>query len=137
MDTFPPIAPQDAAPHLRHPSSLEDIIDFSTKQPPLEPADRIIARAKFYRIVKHFQKIAFSRRTDYNRAALVYYTYEYSPSNVSKDMFLRAFFACSALSMDNRHDVDLENAQAEADIRSHVFGFADHLMNHFFIPSIY
>ncbi len=131
---------------LRHPSSLENIIDFSTKQAPLDLDRRIKATTKFYHIVNHFEEATDARKfwngSTYNRTALVRLTYEYSRSDESKDTFLRAFLKCTASASAspaddddiNLDDVDLEDVQTETDVRSLLFEFADFLLANFFLP---
>ena len=119
-------------------SSLEGIIDFSTARAPLHADQRAHAKRKFYHIVGHF-KTTGGNSKQYNRPLLVRLTYEYARSEESQDVFLRAFFQSMALSLDIHdleadHDVNLSNKSDEADLRSALFGFADYLIDNFFLP---
>lgn len=116
-----------AAPHHRHQSSLEGIIDFSTK-PSLETDQRIKAKNRFYSIVEHFDTESNSNRTPYNRSRLIRYTYEYALSDASKDNFLLAFFRAMGLSINEDGDSSLKQ------IESAFFDFADYLLDSFFLP---
>lgn len=121
----------DALPHHRHQSSLEGWIDFSD-QPLFRSADkRARARDKFYRIVNHFEAVNVNDG-QYNRPALIRLTYEYARSEKSRDMFLHAFFKSMALSMDGEDG--LTDNQPEEDLGSTLFGFADYIMDNFFLP---
>ncbi len=133
-DQFP--NSQDGAVHPPPASSsLEDILEFSARQPTFEAGERARAHTKFSSIVKHFEaEVAAAQDPTYNRPALVRLTYEYSRSLQSQDVFLRAFFFATALSMDGQ-DADLNDLQTRTDIRSLLFGFADHLFSQFFVPS--
>ncbi len=124
------------SPHLRHQSSLETILDLSSSRPVLlEASLHARAQDKFNLIVSHFETVAAAVPTaHYNRPALVRLTYEYSRSDLSKDMFLRAFFDYMKLSMDGQ-DVDLTDFMIEADVRFHLLEFANYLFSNFFLPS--
>lgn len=63
----------------------------------------------------------------YNRTRLIRLTYDHARSPLSQDNFLRAFFASLELSMDGDEALDQP-------IRSKLFGFADYLVNNFFLP---
>lgn len=63
----------------------------------------------------------------YNRSRLIRLTYDYARSPLSQDNFLRAFFGSLELSMDGEEDLN-------EPIRSKFFGFADYLVNNFFLP---
>ncbi|RYO88588.1 hypothetical protein DL763_005932 [Monosporascus cannonballus] len=117
-----------AAPHHRHQSSLEGIIDFSTK-PSLETDQRIKAKNRFYSIVTHFDTAENnSNRSPYKRSQLIRYTYEYALSEASKNNFLLAFFQAMGLSIDKDGDSNFE------EIGSAFFDFADYLLDNFFLP---
>lgn len=117
-----------AVPHHRHQSSLEGVIDFSAEEP-LQPHRRSEARRKFYRILDHFE-VDTSRENlgPYVRPRLIRYTYEYALSEEARDRFLRAFFQAIELPIDGGDDVDPES------LRSAVTGFADYLLDNFFLP---
>ncbi|KAI1768657.1 hypothetical protein GGR53DRAFT_346453 [Hypoxylon sp. FL1150] len=118
-----------ASPLHRHQSSLEGIINFSA-EPPLETAQRIVAKRRFYRIIEHFETSSNDGDgSSYKRPQLVRFTYEYALSEESRDNLLRAFFRAMALSMDDdNQSIDFE------ELRSIFFGFADYLLDNFFLP---
>ena len=117
-----------ATPHHRHRSSLEGIIDFSTK-PQLETNQRIKAKDRFYRIINHFENAEnHSKQGPYKRTQLIRYTYEYARSEASKDNFLRAFYGATGLLMGEDGDDDFEQ------IESAFFEFANYLLDNFFLP---
>ncbi|KAI1771099.1 hypothetical protein F4818DRAFT_221704 [Hypoxylon cercidicola] len=118
------------ASFLRHQSSLRDVINFCT-EPPLNTAQRTVAKRRFYHIVEYFETNIHinSERSSYNRPQLVRFTYEYALSEESRDNLLRAFFRAVALSIDDDNQtIDFE------ELRSIFFGFADHLLDSFFLP---
>ncbi|KAH6640148.1 hypothetical protein F5144DRAFT_618018 [Chaetomium tenue] len=139
--------PFQAVPLHRHQSSLEEILDFSSTVP-LGAEQRGQARRKFYRIVQHFEaestqtsktKTAGKRGTRYNQPLLIRLTYENARSEESQDVFLRAFFRSMALSLDGEDlksdlDLDFGNEAVEADLRSSLIGFAEYLIDNFFLP---
>jgi hypothetical protein len=134
---FGKIPHQPALPHHRHQSSLEGLIDFSAK-PPLSEDEHDQAKRKFYHVVEHFEvdengQPSSNRSRQYNPPKLIRYTYEYARSPLSKDNFLQAFFKILELSIDGDEDIDLSGA-LEEQIRSSLFGFADDLINNFFLP---
>ncbi|KAI2611894.1 hypothetical protein GGR54DRAFT_344555 [Hypoxylon sp. NC1633] len=118
-----------ALPLHRHQSSLEGVINFSA-EPPLETAQRIVAKRRFYRIIEHFETSSDnSDGSPYKRSQLVRFTYEYALSEESRDNLLRAFFRAMALSMDD----DNQNIDFK-ELRPVFSGFADHLLDNFFLP---
>ncbi|KAI0423410.1 hypothetical protein F5Y09DRAFT_357206 [Xylaria sp. FL1042] len=116
-----------AAPHHRHQSSLEGIIDFSTK-PLLETDQRIKAKNRFYNIIERFNAKNNSNRTFYKRSRLIRYTYKYALSEASKNNFLLAFFRAIKLSINKNRDISFKQ------IKSAFFDFTDYLLNNFFLP---
>ncbi|KAK3364048.1 hypothetical protein B0T25DRAFT_418417, partial [Lasiosphaeria hispida] len=89
---------------------------------------------RFHTVVDHFQARESLRQNDknynYNRPALVRYTFEYACSSESQDRFLSAFFYQLRLGMaDGDGDINLDD-----DLGSLLFAFAEDLMNNFFIP---
>ncbi|KAK0744800.1 hypothetical protein B0T21DRAFT_325688 [Apiosordaria backusii] len=119
-------------PHHRHQSSLEGII-YPSSEAPLEPDLRDQARRKFYRIISYFE--ATESRSDrargyYNRPLLVRLTYDYSCSEKSQDIFLRAFFQSVVLPINGEDDIDFSNTELE----TAVVRFAEHLFDNFFLP---
>ena len=121
-----------SAPHLRHQSSLEGVIDLNPTEP-LAPDQRALARAKFYQIV---DRVGASTDRPYNRPLLVKLTYEYARSEESRDNFLRAFFQAMAISIEDDQDVFRldENHQLEEELRTTLTQFADYLLDNFFLP---
>ncbi|KAK0657948.1 hypothetical protein B0T16DRAFT_402788 [Cercophora newfieldiana] len=123
------------APSHRHQSSLGGMIDFSTDVGSfanVQERDRAICR--FRRIVGYFEALEPpARNGKYNRPALVRLTFEYARSPESQDKFLGAFFRSLALGMLDESP-DLSNDSAVADFREPLFGFADFLVNNFFLP---
>ncbi|KPM42283.1 hypothetical protein AK830_g4280 [Neonectria ditissima] len=119
---MPPLSPLNS-----HQSSLEGVINFSA-EPPLGADQRTHAKGRFYYIVEHFEAANSSTSSRYSRPRLVHLTYDYAISEESRDNFLRAFFRAMALSIDGEEDIDFE------DLRSPFFGFADYLLDNFFLP---
>jgi hypothetical protein len=122
-----------AFPHHRHQSSLEGIFHLSF-EPPLEPVQRDQAKRKFYHIVNYFEAAESASGHPYNRPLLVRLTYEYSRSEESQDIFLRAFFLSVELSIDSDDGLNFSNTDSERDLRSALVSFAEHLFDHFFLP---
>ncbi|OAA53613.1 hypothetical protein SPI_09320 [Niveomyces insectorum RCEF 264] len=134
-----------SSPHHRHQASLEGVLDFSP-QPSLTDAERAQARDAFYRIVRHFERIdddaqagatvaAISRSSSsrgrgrtYSQPRLIRCTYEFALLDTSRDIFLRAFFETMALPLGGNEQLDF--AELEPLFR----GFAEYLMDHFFLP---
>ncbi|KAL2256825.1 hypothetical protein VTK26DRAFT_1067 [Humicola hyalothermophila] len=124
------------SPHHRDQSSLESIIDLQA-EPPLSSEARDRARSRFYHIVEHFHATAENGDAgsniggyppcEFSRSQLIRLTYDYARSSLSQDHFLRAFFDSLELSMDG------DEARDER-IRSKFFGFADYLIDNFFLP---
>lgn len=137
--------PSQSSPLHRHQSSLEGILDFSLRQP-LTAEQRQQAKRKFYHVVQHFEAAettqidrARKRGSQYNRSLLVRLTYEHARSAESQDIFLRTFFRSMPLSLDSEdfesdRDVDLGSEATEAHLRSLLIGFADYLLDNFFLP---
>jgi hypothetical protein len=117
------------SPLHRHQSSLEGIIDFSM-EPTLGADQRAAARHKFHRIIDYFNTDTGnpSDRGLYNRPQLIRFTYQYALSEQSRDNLLRAFFQAMTLSVNGDDDFDFEA------LRSNFFGFADYLLDNFFLP---
>ncbi|KAJ8122692.1 hypothetical protein ONZ43_g1170 [Nemania bipapillata] len=111
----------------RHQLSLDDVIN-PTAAIPLSDSQRASAKHKFNLITEHFEVDNGSLNTQYSPSRLVRLTYEYALSEESRDNFLRAFFQATALSIEGNDDSDIE------DFRSPFFGFADHLLDNFFLP---
>lgn len=123
-----------ASDSYRHRSSLEGFIDFTAEEP-LEANQHARAKAQFYRIIERFEPTNVNRDgTKYNRPALVRLTYEYARSELSQNIFLRAFFGAVALPIECEDDVDFDKEGTEECLRSAVCTFADHLFDNFFLP---
>ncbi|OAA53004.1 hypothetical protein SPI_09492 [Niveomyces insectorum RCEF 264] len=128
--------PVPAAPHHRHQTSLEDVVDMSSiTLDPLAPPVRQAARQTFYRVVEYFEAIdphlnnaRDQRVTTYSQPRLVRFTYEYALSDNSRDVFLRAFFGSMALAMDSDAALDFQ------ELAPRFAGFAEYLMDYFFLP---
>ncbi|KAK3364051.1 hypothetical protein B0T25DRAFT_444562 [Lasiosphaeria hispida] len=105
---------------------LDFNFDFATLAEPL----RTQAINRFCLVINHFQAREPRRHNNknYNRPALIRYTFEYVSSK-SQDRFLSAFFHRLRLGMADGDDITLDD-----DLRSLLFAFAEDLMNHFFIP---
>ncbi|KAK3364053.1 hypothetical protein B0T25DRAFT_529169, partial [Lasiosphaeria hispida] len=112
--------------------SLLDGIDFALTQPLFaNPQLRTQAINRFRLVVDHFHACEPTQFTNdnYNRPALIRYTWEYASSE-SQDRFLSAFFHRLQLGMaDADGDINLDD-----NLHSLLFAFADDLMNNFFIP---
>ncbi|KAF2461461.1 hypothetical protein BDY21DRAFT_383481 [Lineolata rhizophorae] len=108
-----------APAHLRHQSSLEEIIDFSA-EPLLEADQYIKAKRKFYDIINRFEAADDSSRK-YNRP-------------VSKNQVLRAFFRSIAHATDEDRDIDFADKTLEEKVHSDLIEFAEYLLDTFFLP---
>ncbi|KAI3339695.1 hypothetical protein F4824DRAFT_35029 [Ustulina deusta] len=115
------------SPLHRYQLSLEGVIDFST-EPPLGTDQRSVAKDRFNRIIDYFNTDDPSDRSPYNRSQLIRFTYQYALSEQSQDNLLRAFFRAMTLSVDDNDNSDFE------ELRSKFFGFADYLLDNFFLP---
>ncbi|KIE01369.1 hypothetical protein MAJ_02710, partial [Metarhizium majus ARSEF 297] len=122
-----------SAPHHRHQSSLEGVINFSSS-PPLGDDDRFVAIERFYQIVEHYENNQFTSTGPYNRPKLLRLTYEYATSEKSKDNILQAFFNAVGLSMNEQDNVDFSNKETEECILEKLMGFSDYLIDNFFLP---
>lgn len=122
-------------PLHRHQLSLEGVLDFASTEG-LSTIQRADAKRRFSRIVNHFlpaSEIDSSARSQtYSPPRLICLTYKYALSDEARDNFLRAFFLSVNLPIlagDTGHDDgDLEI------LRPSVFGFADYLLDNFFLP---
>jgi hypothetical protein len=99
-----------ALPFHRHQSSLEGIIDFSSREH-LSESSRASATRRFYQVIKHFNGNDIKRgQGQYDRVKLVRFTYEYSTNQVSKDNVLIAVFEFLKLSISSEEDIDFADA---------------------------
>ncbi|KAH6955948.1 hypothetical protein BKA56DRAFT_602553 [Ilyonectria sp. MPI-CAGE-AT-0026] len=120
------------APHHRHQSSLEGVIDFSPSiEHPLSPDQRDKADGVFTGIINHFEGSSTADKP-YNRAKLVRMTYEYARSEDSRCNFLQAFFGSVNITMDD--SIDFNDETVEEEIHSSLNSFADFLVDNFFLP---
>ncbi|KHN98980.1 uncharacterized protein MAM_03442 [Metarhizium album ARSEF 1941] len=121
-----------AMPLLRHQSSLEGFINFSSSTP-LQDIERLQAKTLFYKIVVYYEnQTNITTNRPYNRPKLVRLTYEYAITEASRDNVLRSFFDSIGLSMSG--DVDLSCKETEANVWYSLKGFADFLIDNFFLP---
>ena len=104
-------------------------VDFSATTP-LSAAQRVTLRRRFFHIIDHYGKSRSQtgKQRPYNPVQLISCTYDYAISEESKDTFLRAFFQSMSLSIDVQNDNNLDA------FRASFFGFADHLIDNFFLP---
>ncbi|KAK2930481.1 hypothetical protein FoTM2_010822 [Fusarium oxysporum f. sp. vasinfectum] len=123
-----------ALPLHRHQSSLEGIIDFSSRQP-LSESHRASAIRRFYHVINHFDSEDVKRGQDqYDRVKLVRFTYEYSTNQESKDNVLIAVFEFLKLSVSSEEDIDFQDATYREQLKAHLYKFADYLVDNFFLP---
>ena len=127
------------APSHRHQPSLEGVIDFSAAVQSFAGAqerDQTISR--FRRIVGYFEALEPPApvKGKFNRPLLVRLTFDYARSPESGDKFLGAFFRCLGLGMLDG-SIDLSDDGVVAGFREPLFGFADFLVNNFFLPRMY
>ncbi|CAK7220753.1 hypothetical protein SCUCBS95973_004269 [Sporothrix curviconia] len=121
--------------HHRHQASLEDVLDFSSTTPtPLLATERAGAQRTFYHIVDHFRALEVNTGPGgdpqrYSQALLIRSTYEQAISQISKDIYLRAFF--QALSLDLSTPT---TALRLDELAAPFVDFAEYLMNSFFLP---
>jgi hypothetical protein len=139
---------------MAQPSSpLEGSVVFPT-EPPLSPGARDQARRRFYHIVDRFDSKCDDNGnggvngSQYKHAQLIRLTYNYAQPSASQDNYLRAFFCSLGLSLDNldgensggednTENIASEDIDSDLDeqVRSSFFGFADYLIDNFFLPS--
>lgn len=112
---------------------MESIINFSV-QLPLDAQQRDEAKCRFYSIVEKFKASNDIINGQYNHCLLVQYSYEYSRSAESKDMFLRAFFDTMPVTLDGNKDIDFSDKNLEEQLREAFVEFADYLLDNFFLP---
>lgn len=121
-----------ASAHRRHRDSLEHLINFSSS-PTLTEEVRNQAETRFYTIVDHFRGHDHSN-DEYDRTALVRRTYEYALTEKAKDNLLQAFFVSMAIPLSDTVGVDLNDEEKEHKVWLNLAGFADYLLNNFFLP---
>ncbi|KKZ61579.1 hypothetical protein EMCG_00562 [[Emmonsia] crescens] len=120
---MPPVHPKH-----RDQSSLESIINFSPPQP-FTPVQRARAQRRFYDIINHFNAVDSSKRHGYSPTLLLRYTYEYSRSELSQDVFLQALFRSLEVDIEEEH-INLNDEKLGDQLTS----FADFLIDYFFLP---
>ncbi|EGE06925.1 hypothetical protein TEQG_05978 [Trichophyton equinum CBS 127.97] len=117
----------------RHQASLEGLLDFSAPEA-LAASQRAQAARTFHMIVDYFrqEEVAAGSSPKYSRFLLVRYTYNFSLSELSQDIFLRAFFESMNFNIAVGYDPDFTK---DADsLRQGVVAFADFLFDNFFLP---
>lgn len=123
-----------ALPLHRHQSSLEGIIDFSSREP-LSESHRASAIRRFYQVINYFDGNDTKRgQNQYDKVKLVLFTYEYSTNQVSKDNVLIAVFEFLKLSISAEEDIDFKDATYRSELKNHLYEFADYLIDNFFLP---
>lgn len=123
-----------ALPLHRHQSSLEGIIDFSSR-PPLSVDDRASATRRFYQVINHFDNDDIGQNHDkYDRIKLIHSTYEYSISEESQSSLLIALFEFLNLSPSAHEDIDFQDSTYRAELQAGLDEFADYLVDNFFLP---
>ncbi|KAI8648192.1 HNHc domain-containing protein [Fusarium keratoplasticum] len=107
-----------ALPLHRHQSSLEGIIDFSSR-PPLSVDDRASATRRFYQVINHFDNDDIGQNHDkYDRIKLIHSTYEYSISEESQSSLLIALFEFLNLSPSAHEDIDFQDSTYRAELQA-------------------
>lgn len=114
-------------PTHRHELSLEGFVDFSAVLP-LGEEERSLGSRRFHLIVDHFQSKTRPQDRSYSRPLLLRYTYEYARSEESRDNFLRTFFDSLGIPLGKDDEIEYDAFAVD------VYGFADHLMDSFFLP---
>lgn len=110
----------------------------------LTTSQRDNCKRRFYRIINHFlpaSEINSSARSrNYSPPRLISLTYKYALSDEARDNFLRAFFLSVNLPIltgDTEQDDSDLDGDFDGDpetLRTSVFGFADYLLDNFFLP---
>ncbi|OAA36887.1 hypothetical protein NOR_07407 [Metarhizium rileyi] len=118
-----------AAPHHHHQDSLQQFLNLSSS-PPLADNVRNQADDRFHQIVEYFSNRDPDSKSKFNRPKLVELVYRYAISQKSKENVLRAFFRAMELPMEG----GLINFSNEKTLLLRLIGFADHLVNNFFMP---
>ncbi|KAH7119483.1 hypothetical protein B0J13DRAFT_589968 [Dactylonectria estremocensis] len=113
--------PPTSALH-RHQSSLEGVIDFSSR-PALTPAHSAAASRRFYQLINHFDDIKGNNDNNdkYNRVNLV-------------QNFLIAFFDAAQIPILVDEDLDLGDVTRRTQLRKSLDDFAEFLFENFFLP---
>lgn len=120
-------------PLHRHQSSLEGILEFSSR-PPLNPTQRQTAACQFIRLVDHFNSTP-PPGDNYDRVQLVRLTYEYARSEESKENFLRAFFESIGHPLhEENNEISIDLSNPDDRLLNSIRSFADYLFENFFLP---
>ncbi|EEU35786.1 uncharacterized protein NECHADRAFT_82207 [Fusarium vanettenii 77-13-4] len=123
-----------ALPLNRHRSSLEGIIDFSSR-PSLSADGRAYATRRFHQVINHFDNDDMKQNDDkYDRIKLIRFTYEYSISEESKCNLIIALFESLNLSPSAHEDIDFQDSTYRAELQADLHEFADYLVDNFFLP---
>lgn len=122
--------PSPVPPQLHHQASLEGVINYD-QLPPLAGARRSRAQDVLYRIVRRVGDEAGIKEA-YHRHLLIRHSYEFSASELSKDMFLRVFFSFMGFDIDDDAEIDTDDSRLTDKLK----GFADMLLDQFFIPCL-
>lgn len=101
-----------------------------SSSPPLSDNVRTQADHRFQEIMERFRDRDPDRSSKYDRPKLVGLVYRYSISQKSKDNILRAVFRALELPMEG----DAVDFSTETALLLRLIGFADHLVNNFFMP---
>ncbi|KAG8415790.1 hypothetical protein J3458_009610 [Metarhizium acridum] len=118
-----------AAPHLRHQNSLEGFVNLSSS-PPLPANIRTQADHRFQEIMERFRDRDPDRSSKYDRPKLINLIYQYAISQKSRDNILRAVFRALELPIEG----DAVDFSTETALLLRLIGFADHLVDNFFMP---
>ncbi|EFY90018.1 hypothetical protein MAC_04000 [Metarhizium acridum CQMa 102] len=118
-----------AAPHLRHQNSLEGFVNLSSS-PPLPANIRTQADHRFQEIMERFRDRDPDRSSKYDRPKLINLIYRYAISQKSRDNILRAVFRALELPIEG----DAVDFSTETALLLRLIGFADHLVDNFFMP---
>jgi hypothetical protein len=125
--------------HHRHQSSLEGVIDFSSRS--LEPDERSRATQIFNQIIGHYER-AQSEGGQYKRITLIRVSHEHT---ISGDNFLKHFFLYIERELRLKElsfsqtlsifiDFDSWNTERKNELETHLVTFADYLVDNFFLP---
>ncbi|DAA74380.1 TPA_exp: Uncharacterized protein A8136_3347 [Trichophyton benhamiae CBS 112371] len=120
-----PIPPQL---HDHHQASFEGVINYD-QLPPLAGVERSRAQDVLYRVVRRVGD-EVGIKEGYHRNLLILHSYEFSASDISKDIFLRVFFNFMGFDIDSDADIDTDDSRLTDKLK----GFADMLLDQFFIP---
>ncbi|WEW59773.1 hypothetical protein PRK78_005253 [Emydomyces testavorans] len=110
-------------------TSFEGLINFSAAAP-LTAGQRSRAETRFEKIIEYFSNNrSLTPGVEYKHDLLIHYTYEYSRSELSKDMLLRYFFHYIKEDIDSNEDISFNQ-----DLLKKLENFADDLLHNFYLP---